>query len=104
GGDRRVAVARELTKVHEEVWRGTLTEALARAREKAPRGEHVIVVDGAPQDAPPPDDEVQSALAAKIDAGRPRRDAIASVAAELGVPKRRAYELAVRMRAQPGAR
>ncbi len=51
GGDRRVAIVRELTKVYEEVWRGTLGEAVSRygeiaARGTAPKGEHVIVVEG----------------------------------------------------------
>ena len=48
GPDRRVAVARELTKLHEEVWRGTLLEAAAWAAEREPPGEIVLVVDGAP--------------------------------------------------------
>ena len=50
GEDRRVAIARELTKVHEEVWRGTLAEGIVRysemaARGAAPKGEHVIVIE-----------------------------------------------------------
>ncbi len=51
GQDRRVAVVRELTKVHEEVWRTTLGEAAARYREQEPRGEYVLVIAGA-QPAP----------------------------------------------------
>ena len=51
GEDRRVAVVRELTKVHEEVWRTTLGEAAARYREQEPRGEYVLVIAGA-QPAP----------------------------------------------------
>jgi len=45
-GNRRIAVARELTKVHEEVFRGTIDEALARLGEQPPRGEYVLVVEG----------------------------------------------------------
>ncbi len=48
GPDRRVALCRELTKLHEEVWRTTLGEASARYREEEPRGEFVLVVAGAP--------------------------------------------------------
>lgn len=48
GGDRPVAIVRELTKIHEEVWRTTLQEAAARYREQEPRGEYVLVVGGAP--------------------------------------------------------
>lgn len=46
GADRRVALCRELTKVHEEVWRTTLGEAAAHYREKEPRGEFVLVIEG----------------------------------------------------------
>src|SRR5207237_812656 len=48
GGDRRVVLARELTKLHEETWRGTLAEAVDHVTEVAPRGEYVVVLDGAP--------------------------------------------------------
>lgn len=51
GPNRRIAVARELTKVHEEFWRGTLEAALAYFRETTPRGEFTLVVEGAPPDA-----------------------------------------------------
>jgi hypothetical protein len=47
GGARRIAVARELTKLHEEVWRGTLDEAVEWASGDAPRGELVLTLDGA---------------------------------------------------------
>ncbi len=52
GADRRVALARELTKLHEEVWRTTLGEACGRYRDGGARGEFVLVVEGAP---PEPD-------------------------------------------------
>jgi 16S rRNA (cytidine1402-2'-O)-methyltransferase len=99
GGDRRVAVARELTKLHEEVWRGTLTAAVAWVADHPPRGEIVLVLDGAP---PPPeadDDAIEAAVQARLDAGDSARDAAAAVAALLGVPRRRAYAVAVRRRA-----
>lgn len=47
GGERKIAVVRELTKVHEEVWRTTIGEAAARYREQEPRGEFVLVIAGA---------------------------------------------------------
>lgn len=46
GGDRRIAVVRELTKIHEQVWRTTLKEAAAYYRENEPRGEYVLVIEG----------------------------------------------------------
>jgi 16S rRNA (cytidine1402-2'-O)-methyltransferase len=94
GDDRRVALARELTKLHEETWRGTLAEALARAGEVEPRGEYVVVVDGS--DAPPvaADDELSAAVARLVSEGSSTRDAVAEVANIYGVPKRRVYDLA----------
>ena len=49
GGERRIALCRELTKIHEEVIRTTIAEAMERFEENAPRGEFVLVVDGAPE-------------------------------------------------------
>jgi 16S rRNA (cytidine1402-2'-O)-methyltransferase len=96
GGERRVAIARELTKLHEEVWRGTLADAEAAVAE--PRGEYVVVLDGAPppSKAPKTDDDIVAALHARLDAGEDRKSAVAAVAEELGVPKRQVYELATR--------
>lgn len=51
-GERRVALARELTKLHEEVIRTTFSGALELYREKSPRGEYVLVIEGAPEQAP----------------------------------------------------
>jgi 16S rRNA (cytidine1402-2'-O)-methyltransferase len=96
GGGRAVVIARELTKLHEEVWRGTLAEAVARAGGDEPRGEHVIVLAGAPRPAEAGDDAVLAALAAARAAGSSTRDAVAQVAADLGVARRRVYELANR--------
>lgn len=97
GGDRRVALARELTKLHEETWRGTLAEAEARVAEVEPRGEHVVVLEGAAPDEPPDDDAVRAAVRQRLDAGDSARDAAAAVAGALGVPKRRAYAVAVEL-------
>jgi 16S rRNA (cytidine1402-2'-O)-methyltransferase len=93
GDDRRCVLARELTKLHEEVWRGSLAAAIGRCDEVAPRGEYVVVLDGAPP-APPADDAaISGAMSALAAQGASRRDAAAQVARQLGVAKRRAYEL-----------
>ena len=93
GASRRVAVARELTKVHEEVWRGTLRRAADHFGAETVRGEIVVVVEGAPAPPAAADDEVRAALGRELAAGSTLRDAATVVAGELGVPKRRAYEL-----------
>ena len=66
GEDRPVAVIRELTKIHEEVWRTTLGEAAARYREEEPRGEYVLVVAG----AVPVEDEPEFTLEVAVSLAR----------------------------------
>lgn len=97
GGLRRVAVARELTKLHEEVWRGTLAGAVEHLAGREPRGEYVLVLDGAPPPDPAGEADVEAALRARLDAGADKRAAVADVAVALGVPKRVVYDVAVRL-------
>jgi 16S rRNA (cytidine1402-2'-O)-methyltransferase len=95
-GDRRAAMARELTKMHEEVVRGRLSELLARAEEGV-RGEVTLVIEGATSDegdrAEPAD--VAARLRAQMADGLSKKDAIARVAADLEMPKREVYNVAV---------
>ncbi|HLI00621.1 MAG TPA: 16S rRNA (cytidine(1402)-2'-O)-methyltransferase [Acidimicrobiales bacterium] len=104
GPDRRVALARELTKLHEEVWRGRLAGALTRAEEGESRGEWVLVLAGRP---PAPeertDEEIEAALQALLAAGEDRKSAVAAVATRLGVARRRVYDLAVRLKHAPAS-
>ncbi len=96
GGDRRVAVGRELTKLHEEVLRTTLGEAAERLGRQEPRGEFVLVVDGrAPGDERPSDHQVIAALRRCLNDGLSKRDAVAEVARRTGEPRRRIYELSI---------
>jgi 16S rRNA (cytidine1402-2'-O)-methyltransferase len=95
GTTRRVALARELTKLHEEVWRGSLASALERCAEIEPRGEYVVVLDGAPEPPAADDDAIRSALTEARRDGATTRDAVAEVASVLGVSRRRVYDLAV---------
>ncbi len=102
GPYRQVAVVRELTKVHEEVWRGSLAAARARAEEAVPRGEHTIVLAGAPAVRPPAEEDLEKVVGEALAAGRPVKEAAALAAAELGVPRRRAYEAAISWRDRSG--
>ena len=95
GGLRRVALGRELTKLHEDVWRGTLAGAVDHLDAESPRGEYVIVVDGAPPPEPAGEADVVAALRARLDAGADKKVAIAEVSASLGVPKRIVYDIAL---------
>jgi len=101
GAHRRVAIARELTKKFEEVWRGTLADAVAHVEAVAPRGEHVLVLDGAPPGTAPDDDAIREAVEGLLGDGVSARDAASEVAAALGVPKRRAYAIAIAARRTP---
>jgi 16S rRNA (cytidine1402-2'-O)-methyltransferase len=103
GSDRRVAIARELTKLHEQVWRGTLAEAADWVAEREPPGEIVVVLDGAPPAAPPDDAALRDAVVAELAAGASARDAARSVAERLDIPRRRAYEIAITAAADPGS-
>ncbi len=103
GGDRRVALCRELTKMHEEVWRGTLSEARAHLAIGEPLGEFVVVVDGAPGDRPADDDAIRRALADCIAQGLTTRSAVAEVTAATGAPKRTVYALALALAGEVGA-
>lgn len=98
GPDRPVALARELTKLFEEVWRGTLAEAAAHVEAVTPRGEYTIVVGGAPEPAPATEADVAATVDRHLAAGLSRKDAAAAAARELGVPRRVAYEAANRER------
>ena len=92
GTERRVVVCRELTKLYEEVVRGTL----GTVDVGTPRGEYVVVVEGRrTDDAPVDDDSIRRALRDALAGGRTKKDAVAAVAAELAVPKKRVYALAI---------
>ncbi|MDP9180226.1 MAG: 16S rRNA (cytidine(1402)-2'-O)-methyltransferase [Chloroflexota bacterium] len=93
-GERRIAVCRELTKLHEEIFRGTLSEAIEHFAE--PRGEFTLVVEGAPEPAAEATDEdLRAELRRLRILGASARDAAAEVARRTGVPRRRAYALSL---------
>ncbi|MCQ8773044.1 16S rRNA (cytidine(1402)-2'-O)-methyltransferase [Streptomyces telluris] len=102
GPDRRAAVCRELTKTYEEVKRGPLKDLAAWAAEGV-RGEITIVVEGAPE--PGPQDltaeELVRRVRAREEAGERRKEAIAAVAAEAGLPKREVFDAVVAAKNAP---
>ena len=98
GAMRRVVLARELTKLHEQIWRGTLQDANMLVAATEPRGEYVIILEPAKPPAPPTDEELVDAIKAEIAKGVSRKDSAARVSARSGVAKRHVYELALQVR------
>ena len=95
-GNREVAVARELTKLHEECVTGSLAELAERYSDAAPKGEIVIVV-GPPSDAEPASEaDLDTALKEALERLSPSR-AAAAVAERLGLPRKRAYARALEL-------
>lgn len=95
GADRPAALTRELTKMFEEVRRGTLAELATEAAETPPRGEVTLVVGpAAPAEVVWTDDDLRARVDELVDEGLSRRDAITEVATLSGVPKKRVYRLA----------
>ena len=94
-GDRPCAVARELTKIHEEVFRGTLAQAAGRFAQTPPRGEITLVIGGAPGAAEARCDEarVRVELERLLESGLDRKTAARSVAKESGWSRREVYGL-----------
>lgn len=95
-GDRNISLCRELTKLHEEVFRGNVSQAVERVQ--SPRGEYVLVIQG-PGEQPPPEDgyiredEARQQLARLRASGVGAKDAVSQVAEALELPKNRTYRL-----------
>jgi 16S rRNA (cytidine1402-2'-O)-methyltransferase len=97
--ERRAAVVRELTKLHEEVIRGTVTDVAALLAAKDVLGEIVVVLEGASEAPPQASDEViVAALFEQWDDGATTRDAVEYVAEALGASRRDVYRLALEAR------
>jgi 16S rRNA (cytidine1402-2'-O)-methyltransferase len=103
---RPAAVVRELTKLHEEVWRGSLADAASAFAAREVRGEVVLVIGGAPPPSPAGEEEVDATVRAALrdDPSAGPRQVADRVAASLGVPRRRAYEAVLRSRATADGR
>ena len=94
-GDRRICLVRELTKLHEEVFRTTLSQAVAHYRETPPRGEFVLILDGAPKVEEVPlsvEDAVEMARERMRAEGLSASMAAKAVAAETGLKKGDIYK------------
>lgn len=99
GTERRISLCRELTKLHEQILRMTLGEALAYYTENEPRGEYVLILEGAAEaagEALTLEDAVSLALE-RIASGASKKDAVREVSRETGFPKNALYDAVLRM-------
>lgn len=96
-GDRKSALVRELTKLHEEVYRGSLSDLIDRVRREPARGEIVLVIEGDIHEHRPTvsASELAAQARALMDEGVPRKEAMTEVAKAAGVPKRRVFDALV---------
>lgn len=98
GADRAIAVCRELTKLYEEIWRGTLAEAQQEWTHRKPRGEFTLVVTGAAPPSAWDEAQVREALSEELAAGNKPSQAVRQVTAQSGWPKREVYGLALKLK------
>ena len=98
GESRPISLCRELTKLHEEVVRTTLGEAVVKYAENSPKGEFVLIVAGAEPEVEEAATEEDAAgyLKRLMDSGMSRKDAIKQTAKDLGLPKNVGYDLALK--------
>lgn len=104
-GNRQIAVARELTKKFEEVFRGTVDQAIERFESVKPRGEIVIILEGAaPATAKAPEEiaeQVRALLCDLQSQGLSNRDSIRQCAVQLGIPRKQVYQIALEREETP---
>lgn len=98
-GTRRACVAREITKVHEEVLRGTVEELAEFINDRDVLGEIVVVLEGVHEVEVIDDELIRAALRDQIDEGVSTRDAVSYVEQSLGVAHRVVYQMALELRA-----
>lgn len=98
GPERSIAVCRELTKLHEEIWRGTVADALQEWTERQPRGEFTLIIEGAAGVPAWNRQEVEAALRAALARGQSAKEAIQEIKERSGWAKREVYALAQKIK------
>ncbi len=96
GSDRQIVLGRELTKLYEEFWRGTIAEAIAHYSQREPQGEYTLVVAGIPASQPQlTEEELKAELKQLISQGISRSQASRQLAKFTSLPRRQLYQLAL---------
>lgn len=98
-GNRRLAIARELTKIHEEVFRGNILEAIQKFEEEKPRGEFVLIIEGTQiqEEDPYKDISIKEHIKLYMEEGLSKRDAVKKVADIRGISKNLVYKESIDM-------
>ena len=96
GSDRQIVLARELTKMHEEFWRGNIESAIELYTTHEPKGEFTLIIAGIQTDAPIfSEDAIKAELQALIETGVTRSQASRQLAQQTSLPRRQIYQLAL---------
>ncbi|MBD2134409.1 16S rRNA (cytidine(1402)-2'-O)-methyltransferase [Sphaerospermopsis sp. FACHB-1094] len=96
GSDRQIVIARELTKLYEEFWRGTIEEAIAHYQQKEPQGEYTLLVAGIEPSKPQiTEAELKAELLAMMKQGASRSQASRQLAKEISISRNKLYQLAL---------
>lgn len=96
GGDRQIVLARELTKLYEEFWRGSIAEAIAHYNQREPQGEYTLVVAGTPASQPQLSEaQIKAELLQLLNQGISRSHASRELAKITSVPRRQLYQMAL---------
>ncbi|MBN3880741.1 MULTISPECIES: 16S rRNA (cytidine(1402)-2'-O)-methyltransferase [unclassified Nostoc] len=102
GNDRQIVLGRELTKLYEEFWRGTIAEAIAYYTQREPQGEYTLVVAGIPASQPQlTEEELKAELKQLISQGISRSQASRQLAKFTSIPRRQLYQLALSIVSSP---
>ncbi|MEH1863576.1 MAG: 16S rRNA (cytidine(1402)-2'-O)-methyltransferase [Nostoc sp.] len=102
GSDRQIVLGRELTKLYEEFWRGTIAEAIAHYNQREPQGEYTLVVAGIPASQPQlTEEELKAELKMLISQGISRSQASRQLAKFTSLPRRQLYQLALSLVVTP---
>lgn len=98
GSDRQIVLARELTKLHEEFWRGTVEAAIAHYKTTEPKGEFTLIVSGAePTEVPLTEDVLKAELLSLMQQGISRSQASRQLSQQTALPRRQLYQLALQI-------
>ena len=101
-GDRKIALCRELTKLHEEIIRGTISEVISKYDEKSPRGEYVLVLSGKTEEEIKAEEQekwssftIEEHIIKYIDEGFTKKESIKLVAKDRDIPKSEVYKYSI---------